>query len=147
MHALIAKFTHFFQRLEHYGWPLLLLGIRLWMAHVFWRSGSIKLKHWEATLSLFRFEYKVPLINPDLAAYLATTTELACPILLIIGFMSRLATIPLLVMTGIIQLTYLSHHDHVYWSLLLGVILLKGAGSFSLDALWNKSRYEGPRKN
>ena len=135
---MCAIATKVFQRLERYGWPLLLLGIRLWMAHIFWRSGRIKLKHWDATLSLFRFEYKVPYIDPDLAAYLATTVELVCPVLLAVGLMARLAALPLLIMTAIIQLTYLSHHDHMYWALLLGVLLFKGAGPLSLDYLWCK---------
>lgn len=138
MRYLITKATHFFQRLECYGWPVLLLGIRFWMAHIFWRSGRIKVKHWDATLSLFKFEYKVPYIAPDLAAYFATTVELACPILLVVGLMTRLATIPLLIMTAVIQFTYLSHHDHAYWALLLGTLLLKGAGLLSLDALFCK---------
>lgn len=138
MHYSTTKTSYFFQRLEHYGWPLFLLGVRFWMAHVFWKSGRIKVKHWEATLALFKFEYKVPLIPSDLAAYLATTFELVCPILLVVGLMTRLATIPLLIMTAIIQLTYLSHHDHIYWGFLLGALLLKGAGPLSLDALWRK---------
>lgn len=138
MPSLIAKFTSLFQRLEHYGWPLLLLGIRFWMAHIFWRAGKVKFKRWEATLDLFRFEYKVPFIAPELAAYLTTTFELVCPVLLVAGLMSRLATLPLLIITAVIHLTYLSHDDHVYWAFLLGVILLKGAGPLSLDALWGK---------
>lgn len=138
MRSLITKTTHFFQRLEYYGWPFLLLGIRCWMAHVFWRSGRIKLKHWDATLSLFKFEYKAPFIAPDLAAYLATTFELVCPVLLVAGLMTRLATTPLLIMIAVIQFTYISHQNHLYWSLLLGTILLKGAGPLSLDALYCK---------
>lgn len=132
---LITKTTYFFQRLEYYGWPVLQLAIRFWVAHVFWRSGRIKLKHWESTLELFKFEYKVPYIAPDLAAYIVTTFELVCPVLLVLGLITRLATIPLLIITAMIQLTYLSHHDHMYWALLLGTLLFKGAGPISLDAL------------
>jgi len=140
MRSLIAKLDHFFGRLGHYAWPLLLLAIRFWIADVFWRSGRVKFKHWESTLKLFKFEYKVPFIAPDLAAYLTTTFELICPVLLVVGLMARLATLPLLIITAVIQFTYLSHHDHIYWSFLLGIILLKGAGLFSLDALWRKHR-------
>ena len=138
MRSLITKSTHFFHRLEYYGWPLLLLGIRCWMAHVFWRAGRIKLKRWDTTLSLFKFEYKIPFIAPDLAACLATTFELVCPVLLVAGLMTRLATTPLLIMTAVIQFTYISHQNHLYWSFLLGTILLKGAGPLSLDALYCK---------
>jgi len=134
--SLISKATHFFQRLEFYGWPVLLLAIRFWMAYIFWRSGKVKIKHWDSTLSLFRFEYHVPYISPDLAAYATVVFEVLCPVLLVLGLITRIATIPLLVIIAVIHFTYLSHHDHVYWSLLLGTLLLKGAGRFSLDALW-----------
>ena len=141
---IVRKATHFFQRLEFYGWPVLQLGIRFWMAYVFFRPGRVKLKHWDATVSLFKFEYKVPYIPPEVAAILATTVELACPVLLVVGLMTRLATIPLLIMVATIQLTFMSHHDHIYWALLLGTLLLKGAGPFSLDALYCR-RYQQSR--
>lgn len=139
--CLISKGTAFFQRLEQYGWPLLLLGMRVWIAYIFWRSGRVKFKRWDATVDLFKFEYKVPYIAPDLAAYLTTAAELICPILLVFGLLSRLATLPLLVITAVIHLTYLSHDDHIYWAFLLGVILFKGAGPLSLDYLWCKRVY------
>lgn len=134
--SLISKASHFFQRLEFYGWPLLLLATRLWMAYIFWRSGTVKIKHWDSTLSLFRFEYHVPCIPPDCAAYATMAFEVLCSVLLALGLMTRIATIPLLIITAVIHFTYLSHHDHVYWSLLLCTLLLKGAGPISLDALW-----------
>jgi putative oxidoreductase len=135
---LISRITLLFQRLEYYGWPFLLLAIRLSMGYLFWRSGKLKIKHFDATLDLFRFEYKVPLIPPDIAAYFTMAFEVVCPILLVLGLMTRVATIPLLLITGVIQMTYICHLDHLYWSLLLGVLLLKGAGAFSMDALWNR---------
>jgi len=125
----------FFYRLETYGWPILLLVMRLWMAHIFWRSGRVKFIHFESTRRLFKFEYKVPYINPDLAAYLTTTFELMCPVLLVLGFIARLATIPLLTITAVIQFTYLNHTDHFYWAVLLSTLLFKGAGPLSIDAL------------
>jgi putative oxidoreductase len=131
---LMRHVTNISNRLEFYGWPLLQLCMRFWMAHVFWRAGRIKLKHWDATLSLFKFEYKVPYIAPDHAAYLATSMELLCPILLVVGFMTRLATIPLLLMTLIIHLTYMSSNEHIYWMFLLTTLLFKGAGLVSLDS-------------
>lgn len=133
MRTIVTKTTRFFHRLEMLGWPLLLVVIRLKMAHIFWKSGRIKFAHWDSTISLFRFEYKVPYLPPDLAAYFATTFELVCPVLLAFGLMTRLAAIPLLMMTAVIQLTYLSHSDHLYWAILLGILLLKGAGPLSLD--------------
>jgi putative oxidoreductase len=108
------------------------------MAYVFWRPGALKIKHWDATVSLFKFEYKVPYISPVLAAYCATIIELVCPVLLVVGLLTRVATIPLLIMIAIIQATFMSHHDHMYWALLLGTLMLKGAGPFSLDALYSR---------
>jgi putative oxidoreductase len=133
MRTLISKMMKFFQHLEIVGWPLLLVVIRLKMANIFWRSGRIKFTHWESTLSLFRFEYKVPYFPADLAAYLVTTFELICPVLFVLGLMTRLAAIPLLIITAVIQFTYLDHSDHTYWAILLGVLLLKGGGPLSLD--------------
>jgi putative oxidoreductase len=131
------------KRLETYGWNLLLLGIRLWMAHIFWKAGKFKLYHMTATIHLFRFEYKVPYFPPDVAAYLTTFFEVICPVLLVLGLMTRLTTIPLLVIVAIIQWTYTSCLDHLYWALLLGVLLLKGAGVISLDAIWCQRRNKG----
>ncbi len=138
MRMFISKMIRFFQKLEIVGWPLLLVVIRFKMAHIFWKSGRIKFTHWDSTMSLFRFEYKVPYLPPDLAAYLAMTFELVCPVLLIFGLMTRLAAIPLLIMTAVIQFTYLQHSDHTYWAILLGTLLLKGAGPLSLDGYFCK---------
>jgi putative oxidoreductase len=130
-----------FHKLEFYGWPLLQLFIRWHIATVFWHSGRAKFHHWDSTLNLFKVEYKVPYISSDLAAYLTTAFELICPILLVLGLMTRFATLPLLVITAVIQATYISHPDHLYWALLLGILLLKGAGALSLDALWCRRHY------
>jgi putative oxidoreductase len=131
---LIRPFIQLSNRLEYYGWPILQLCMRLWIARIFWRAGKVKIKHWDATLSLFKFEYKVPLIAPDIAAYFATAMELLCPLLLLLGLLTRLATLPLLLMTLIIHFTYISTNEHIYWMFLLITLLLKGAGPISVDA-------------
>jgi putative oxidoreductase len=122
-----------------YGFPLLLLFIRFWMARVFFYSGLTKISNWQSTIFLFKYEYKVPIIPTEIAAILATTSELILPIFLIIGLASRLATLPLLVMTAVIQFTYLDLIEHLYWAVLLGVILLHGPGKYSLDH-WIKDK-------
>jgi putative oxidoreductase len=119
--------------LEQYFSPIILLIIRLWMAHIFWFSGLIKISDWSTTLSLFQNIYNVPVISPTLAAYLATTTELTTPILLLFGFATRLATIPMLVMTAVIQFTYFQSMEHYYWAMLLGTLLCFGPGKLSID--------------
>ncbi len=126
------------QGLTHYGMPLLVLVIRLWMARIFWYSGLTKITDWQATLYLFANEYRVPFIPPEIAAYLAATAELTCPVLLVLGFATRLATLPLLLMTAVIQFTYLNFIDHFYWALLLTTLLCYGPGPLSLDFLIKK---------
>ncbi len=108
------------------------------MAQVFWDSGVCKFQSWPNTLMLFKYEYKVPIISPDLAAYLATITELTCPVLLVMGFAARLAVIPMLIVTAVIQCTYLCLNEHLYWAMLLGLILCYGPGPISFDFLFRK---------
>ena len=70
---------------------------RLAAAAVFWRSGQTKVDGFEITeetFFLFREEYKVPLLPPDLAAYMATTAEHVFPVLLVVGLASRLPPWP-----------------------------------------------------
>src|SRR5438045_1866296 len=82
--------------------PLVNLVIRLWMARIFWLSGLTKLESWSKTVGLFESEYKVPVISPSIAAFLATAVEITCPLLLVIGLGTRFSAVALLVMTGVI---------------------------------------------
>ena len=118
--------------------PVLYLLSRLWMADIFWNSGLSKIGSWSTTLLLFENEYKVPFLSPEIAAYLATIIELSCPILLVLGLASRLAVIPMLIMTAVIQFTYLSANENFYWAILLGLILCYGPGQLSLDFLFRE---------
>lgn len=118
---------------EKFLLPLLIFFMRFWMAQIFWYSGLVKISSWQSTIFLFKNEYKVPLIPPELAAYFSTAIELTCPILLFFGVAARLATLPMLAMTAVIQFTYLHLIDHLYWSVLLGTILLYGPGTLSID--------------
>ena len=87
---------------------LVALVARVAVASVFWRSGQTKVEGFlhikDNTFFLFREEYKVPLLPPDLAAYLSTTAEHVFPVLLIVGLASRLSALGLMVMTLVIQL-------------------------------------------
>lgn len=120
---------------EKIALPVLVLFMRFWMAKIFWYSGLTKISSWQSTIYLFQYEYKVPLIPAELAAYFATAFELACPVLLLFGLSTRLATLPMLAMTAVIQLTYLDLIDHYYWGMLLALILFYGPGAISLDYL------------
>jgi putative oxidoreductase len=110
---------------------------RIGIAAVFFRSGLTKLDSWSMTTMLFAEEYRVPLLPAELAATMATAFELACPVLLALGLATRLATLPLLAMTIVIQLfVYQSSWiDHAMWASLLLLLLARGAGPLSLDWL------------
>ena len=119
--------------LTRYGGSGYQLFIRLWMAHIFWQSGLVKIQSWQTTLFLFEYEYQIPILGPVTAAYLGTATELVAPVLIAFGLGARFAAIPLIIMTGFIQFTYLDKLEHFYWMMLFAQIALRGAGPLSLD--------------
>ena len=110
---------------------------RLGVGAVFFKSGMTKLASWEFTIQLFRDEYRVPLLTPELAAQLATATELSMPVLLALGLFTRLATLPLLGMVLVIQLFVYpqSYPDHLLWAGPLVYLILRGPGALSIDHL------------
>lgn len=110
-----------------------ILGIRLWIANVFWKSGISKLSDWEGTIALFADEYKVPVLPPEIAAYMGTAAELTAPILIAIGLGARFGAAALLVMTAVIEFTYMSFPIHQVWALMLLLIIFNGAGKASVD--------------
>lgn len=118
----------------------LALASRLSIAAIFWRSGQTKVSGFalrEETFVLFREEYKVPLLPPDLAAYLSTIAEHAFPILLVIGFATRLSALGLLGMTAVIEIFVYpgAWPEHALWASLLLWIIGRGPGVVSLDHL------------
>ncbi len=132
------KLTHLYTKFTCAGMALfmvLLITIRVYMANIFWKSGLTKIDNWETTVFLFEEEYKVPFLPPEIAAYMGTAAELICPVLLVLGLGSRFAALALIIMTAVIEFTYLSHAQHSMWAMLLAVIALYGAGKLSLDYL------------
>ena len=133
--------------LEQYLAPVLDLGIRLWLAKVFFLSGLTKILSWDTTLSLFQNEYQVPLLPPEVAAYAGTFTELFFPVLLVLGLGTRFAAGVLFLFNIIAVISYpdlgeVGLKDHLYWGLLLLIPLLHGPGKISIDSLirrrfWN----------
>jgi putative oxidoreductase len=113
---------------------VVLLVVRLWIAEVFFMSGLTKVKSWTTTVALFADEYKVPVLSPEIAAYITTTAELFLPILLIIGLMTPLSALGLMCMTLVIELfVYPDTTEHYYWLLLMGILLTHGGGKLGLD--------------
>ena len=120
--------------------PLLDFAIRYLVAEAFFKSGLTKIASWDTTLALFENEYAVPLLPPEIAAYLGTATELAIPVLLVLGLFTRPAALVLFVFNIIAVISYsdLSEaglKDHFYWGLLLLVTFFHGPGKLSLDHL------------
>lgn len=115
------------------------LGMRLWIADIFWKSGQTKIADWQGTIALFRDEYKVPVLPPEIAATLGTTVELAAPILVALGLGARFGAAGMLFMTAVIEFTYMHFDVHVIWALVLVLIILQGPGKASLDHLLRKA--------
>lgn len=118
--------------------PLLDLGIRLWVANVFWTSGLTKIASWDTTLALFENEYNVPFLPSDIAAVLGTGTELFFPVLLFLGLGTRFSAAVLFVfniiaVTSYPDLSEAGRMQHFYWGALLLVTLIHGPGKISLD--------------
>lgn len=102
-----------------------------WRTKIDFETWSIK----PATFFLFANEYKVPLIPPELATYMATAAELICPILLWIGLGTRFAAAALLAMTLVIQLFVYpnAYVLHGTWAVALLFLMRYGPGKLSLD--------------
>jgi putative oxidoreductase len=104
---------------------------------VFIRSGTQKLSDWSSTLALFQNEYHTPVLPPVIAAYTATTLELCCSSLILVGLLTRVSTLLLLGMTATIQIFIYpdAWPAHIQWLAFMIVLLLRGPGRISLDAL------------
>lgn len=118
---------------------VLALIVRVAIAAVFWFSGRTKvdgiLTVNENTFFLFQEEYKVPLVPPDIAAYMATYAETFFPILLVLGLFTRLSAFSLLIMTVVIEIFVypLAWPTHLTWAALMLYLIGRGAGKWSLD--------------
>jgi putative oxidoreductase len=129
--------------LDRVPYALLALPLRIAVAGVFWRSAMTKLANWDTALALFSDEYRVPLLSPDVAAYVAVTIELVTPVLLVLGLATRAAALVLLGMTAVIEaFVYpLAWPTHIQWAAMLLVLLCRGAGAWSIDRLvWTRFR-------
>jgi putative oxidoreductase len=116
---------------------LIALVARISIGTIFLRYGILKVQGWKSgnTLALFKHEYQLPILPPELAAYMATAAELTLPPLLIAGLFTRYAALALLAMTLVIQLfVYPNAFDtHGVWAVSLLYLIKYGAGSVALD--------------
>ncbi len=112
---------------------------RLAVGATFLRSGMLKLEGWSEgnTLALFKDEYRLPVIPPEIAAYLATAAELTLPVLLFAGLFTRFASLGLLFMTIVIEVfVYPNAFDtHGLWAVALLYLMKFGPGAAALDTV------------
>ena len=129
--------------------PLALLAARLYVTDVFWKSGWLKLTHWDSTLDLFQTEYHVPVLPPTVAAVCGTFGELFFPALLVLGFFSRLGALGTFAVNAMAVISYsdvllaegseAALGQHILWGTLLLGLIVFGPGGISVDA-WLERR-------
>src|SRR5689334_18404345 len=137
---LHAAFGRLLDKLQ----PLALLAARLYVTDVFWRSGWLKLTSWSSTLDLFRDEYHVPVLPPELAAVVGTFGELFFPGLLVLGLFGRFGALGTFAVNAMAVVSY-AHvlfaegyeaalGNHILWGVLLLGLTVFGPGKISIDA-------------
>ncbi|QWW71354.1 DoxX family protein (plasmid) [Rhizobium sp. WYJ-E13] len=122
--------------------------LRIALALPFFRSGFTR---WDGFLSisagtqfLFKEQFKLHILGgeypfpaPDITAFIVAIAEIALPLLLLAGLATRFTATALLIMTGVIQLTFPDGwaNFHLYWASIALAIMALGAGPMSLDCL------------
>jgi putative oxidoreductase len=137
-----ARWNRLAGRLER-AIPLdaVLLVARVAIAALFFLSGRTKvsglLTVTDSAVTLFRDEYRLPLVDPSLAAHVAAYAEHLLPLLLVVGFATRAAALGLLAMTLVIEVFVYpdAWPTHLSWAAPLLLIVARGAGAWSLDRL------------
>lgn len=147
--GLHQRLSRFDATLADWGGSLLNLALRFFVGSQFFKAGMVKLGDWNATLALFRDEYQVPLLPPELAAYVGAAGELTFPVLLFVGLCSRPAALGLFAVNVMAVISYpqlfsfecpAAINDHLYWGMLLLSLAAFGPGRFSVDAVLNSRR-------
>ena len=124
-----------------------LLLTRLALAGIFWRSARTKVVEGTALqideTQYFLFEeFGLPLPT-DIAVPLTTYAEHFLPALVVLGLATRFGAAGLLVMTLVIQFFVFPEAwwaTHSLWAALALVLVSRGGGLFSLDALVTRMR-------
>jgi putative oxidoreductase len=138
--------------------PILNFGFRFYVAYVFFKSGLTKVDDQflvtQSTKDLFEYEFSVPLLSSDVAAYLASYAELILPILLVLGLLSRPAAFALFILNAVAayalaQTDFASavgHWQHIVWGVMLAVIFAYGPSKLSIDS-WIADKFRGRDTN
>lgn len=144
--TLLSRLVRCYYKVSHlpeYLAPLFDLGLRLYLANVFFKSGLTKALSWDSTLYLFSDVYNVPLLPPEVAASMAAGAELGLSMLLVLGLFGRFAAAGLFILNGVAVISYADLSDaginqHLSWGILLGVLLVLSRGNWSVDAWLEK---------
>jgi putative oxidoreductase len=130
--------------------PLLIA--RLGVGAVFWMSGRTKvtglLTITDSARELFRTDYKLPFVPPEIAVHAATYSETLFPILLAFGLFTRIGALALLGMTTVIEVFVYpdAWPTHLSWAGLLVPLIVAGGGRWSLDAILGIDRPIGMKE-
>lgn len=133
----LALYAAAVERLGRIPESLLLLLLRIGVGMVFWKAGLTKIRSWESTIFLFAEEYRVPLLSPELAAWLGTVAELGGAVALFAGLATRFGALALLGLVAVIQLFVYPAlwSEHIFWLAALLILLARGPGAISADHL------------
>lgn len=139
-HSLSGWIADVISLLDQIPYSLIALAARIFPAAVFWSSGQTKLEGWhvsDSAIYLFREEYRLPLLDPAVAAHLAAFAEHFFPVLLVLGLASRFAALALLGMVLVIQIFVYpdAWPTHGVWATCFLLIIARGPGLLSLDHL------------
>lgn len=145
----VLQAIRFLERIPH-GFIAALA--RFSIAGVFWSSGQTKVQGFainfvsgefqlgwprlaDSAVALFRDEYKLPSIAPEVAAPLAAAAEHVFPLLILIGLATRFSALALLAMTLVIQLFVYpgAYATHGTWAAVLLYLIARGPGRLSVD--------------
>ena len=154
--GLVATAIAAMARIPH---SLIALLGRFSIAGIFWKSGQTKIEGFEIDLVegsfnlgwprladsavyLFREEYRLPLLPPEVAATLAALGEHALPVLILLGLGTRFAALGLLVMTAVTQVLVYpgAWPTHGVWAAVLLWLMARGPGVVSVDHWLARSR-------
>lgn len=151
MNSLVARAIAVLEKIPH---SLIAFIARFSIAAVFWKSGQTKVEGlaidlidgtfqigWphlaDSTIPLFQSEYHVPLLSPEIAAYMAAFAEHFFPILILAGFATRFSALALLGMTLVIELFVYpdAYPTHGTWAAVVLYLMATGPGKLSIDHL------------
>ena len=125
---------------------VVLLYFRCHIAYVFFTSGWWKLTNWEQNLAVFEYEYQVPLLHYELAAYLATFGELVFPVFLLFGLGTRYAALLVQFINIMAVVSYYATLSkgaglalHQFYGAMLLTCMVYGGGMISFDH-WLKKK-------